>query len=282
MNLKETVAIAFAVTAAFASFGCGGSGKPSTSSQTQSVSTQPKKNIDETEIKNIMRKLESTDIAERKEACALEKLPGYSLHKTPLLDNQSAVQDAYFNRTLKFGNLTVSDLKQEGNIASARLSFTAADNKQYTMVEHFIRIDTKWVFDAMDCKASKALQVTPEDASHLEAAANIGYTYKDELFLVFDVRSKTATNYRIGWAQPATFLLITDAGEFLAQNIEGLTVPTERILVSSSGPIRFILPFKGATGKPKSLRITGFNELTREGGPLNNDVAQVVTFTLSE
>lgn len=281
MKLKKTIAIGFAATALFASFGCGGGGKQGGSSPAASAVTQQSKDLDEATIKNLLKKLESSNIQDKQEVCPLEKLPGYALYKTPLNDVQSKLQNEYYNRSLKFSNLSVADIKKDGDFASARLSYTTAENKLNTEILHFARIDGKWCVEPTGFKAVKSLKVAADD-ERIEAAANLGYTYENVPVIVLDVRSKTATRYKASWANPATFLLITDAGEFPTQNVGNFVAPMHSIAVSSAEPTRFCLPFKGASGKPQALRVIGFNELSDRGLPLDMNGSQVVTFTFSE
>ncbi len=284
MNLRKSVAIAFAAIAAVSSFGCGSggnSGSRSSSANQSAVSAPQKKPLDEAEIRALLKKLESSDIAERKEVVPMEKLAGYAMRKTALLDWSGMLND-YFNRKLKYNNLAVADIKQDGDWASARISYTGSDNKKYDEKSCFRRIDGKWVFDPGEIKEVRTLKVSGYDAAELEAAANLGYTYENEPLIVFDIRSRTATKYMAGWVTPAVFVLVTDKGEYPIQNVESFAGPTGPEPISSAQVSRFCLPFKGAKGTPKFLRITGFNELDSRGLPVGVDNAQVMTFTLSE
>lgn len=282
MNLKNTIVMGAATMALFVSFGCGGNGNPNASSPAQIVNVQQKKNIDEAIIKSLIKKLESSDIADKKEACPMEKLPGYAMLKTPLMDIQEKSRVAFFNHTVKSSNLSVSEIKQEEDFASARISFTTADNKLNTEILQFTRIDGKWCIDALRLKSVKHLKVSGDDAQ-LEAAANLGYTYENEPIIVLDVRSKTTAVYQAGgWSVPS-YILITEQGEFPLQNTAQVSMNPEWVYrITSAQTSRFTLPFKGATGTPKALRITGFNELNSEGFAVGHDKNQVVTFTLSE
>lgn len=276
MNLKNTIAIGLSVAALFASFGCGG-GKQNSTSSSASVSTQQKKPLDEATIKGLSKKMESSKIEDRKEAFPIEKLPHYSWLNTSLKK-----PDFDLNQPVKFDNLSISAFNQEGDFASARVSYTSTDNKQQSETWHFRRFNGKWCVDG-GIKTTKSLQVSGFDSSQLEVAANLGYTYQNEPVLLFDARSKTKTNYELGtWNQPS-YILITDKGEFPLQNTtEFSTNPSAVYTVTSAQPSRFILPFKGATGTPKALRITGFNELDGRGVPANYNSEQVATFTFSE
>lgn len=281
MNLKKSIAVGFAVTALFASFGCGGGGgTEGRTGSPQAASTQQKKPLDEATIKSLAKKMESSNIAERKEAILPENLPAYTFIKTPLKD-ESAV---FFNQIAKFENLSVSNIQQEGDIASAKVSYIGADKKQHSEEWYFRRLEGKWYGDFNGgIQSAKHLQVSGIDGAALEAAANIGYTYENEPILALDVRSKTAAVYQLGrWGHPS-YILITDKGEFPLQNTARLSVnPSFACRITSAQPFRFYLPFKGATGTPKALRIVGFNELDSRGLPLNHAHDDTVTFTLSE
>ncbi len=281
MNLKKTIIIGLAVMAVFSSFGCGDSGKQGSSSSSASVSTQQKKPLDEATIKALLKKMESSNIAEKKEACPVEKMAGYRLLKTPLMEPGVKIQD-YYNQTFTFSNLSISEIKQDDDFASARLSYTTNDKKSYNGVYHFVRMNGKWCVDLTDIKIAKPLNISGYDTSQLDVATNIGYTYENDIIIAFAVRSKTTTNYTLGqWSQPS-YVLITDKGEFPAQNTEGISGPTGFFQITSAQPISLYIPFKAATGKPKALRIIGFNEMDSQGFPVGNNTAQVVTFTLSE
>ena len=277
MNLQKSIAIGFAVTALFASFGCGG-GNQSGSGSSTSISAQQKKSLDEAEIKRIMKKLESPDIKDKKEAYPIEKLPFGGLMKTPLKDDLPLFE---FNSKTRFDNLSITDLKQDGDFASAQLSFVNEDKKTINERFYFRKVDGKWCADFFPIKTAKPLKVSNYDETQLEAAANLGYTYKNEPVIIFDVRSKTATKYMVGRALAATFILITDTGEFPMQNTDILSAPQTFSYVSSEEASRFELPFKGATGTLKALRIVGFNKADNRGIPVSHE-PEVVTFTFSE
>lgn len=281
MNFQKSIAISFAVTALFVSFGCGGGGNQSGSGSSTSISAQQKKNIDEATIKSILKKTESANIADKKAVCPVEKQPGFAILKTPLIDVQAEWQNAFFNQVFHGDNLSVSEIKQDGELASARVSYVTLEKKPRTEVLYFMRMNGKWYLDPLGFKIVKSLKVAVSD-ERLEAAANLGYTYENQPVIFFDVRSKTATSYKIGWAGPAEFILITDAGEFSTQNIGVYTVPIRPVKVSSAEAIRVVLPFNGAMGKPQAIRVIGFNELNNGGTPAGFDERQVVTFTLSE
>lgn len=181
-----------------------------------------------------------------------------------------------------YPRIQVSNLQQEGDFASAKVSYTGIDNQRHNEVWCFRRLDGKWCGDALGLKSAKPLKVSDYDGASMEVAANIGYTYKNDIIIAFDVRSKTTTNYTLGqWGQPS-YVLVTDKGEFPAQNLEGMSAPSGFFQITSAQPLRLYIPFKSATGKPKALRITGFNEIDNQGFPVGNDMAQIVTFSLSE
>ena len=277
MNLKKSIAIALTVTAVFASFGCGDSGKQSGSSSSASVSTLQKKPLDEATIKNLGKKMASAKMEDRQEACPLDKLPLYAWLTTPLKK-----PDIDLNQPPKCDNLSISNLQQEGDFASARVSYTGIDNKQINETWYFRRLNGKWCVDG-SIKTAKSLKVSGFDPNQFEAAANLGFTHQNEPVLLLDIRSKTSTNYQAGgWSQPS-YVLVTDKGEFLLQNTTDFAIDPRTIcLVTSAQPFRFILPFKGATGTPKALRITGFNELDSQRFAVGHDTDQVITFTLSD
>ena len=279
MNLKKTVAIALAVLSTFAFFGCGNdSGKQGVSIPSQRASIN-QKNIDEATVKSLMKKMESPNLADKIEACPVEKLPGYAMYKTSLGDSRAETQDKIFGRTYKFNEISVSEIKQEGDFALVRLSYTTAENKMHTITVPFARIDGKWGIDFLDCKSVKPLEVAGYDSSLLEAAANLGYTHDNEIIIVFDVRSKTGTKY---FVLPVV-TLITDQGEFPLRNTSiQSTNLLDAFYVTSVKVTRLNLPFKDALGTPKALRFAGFNETDSRGIPINGDVMQVMTFKLSE
>ncbi len=281
MNLKKTIAIGLAATALFASFGCGNDGTQGGAGSSANVAIQQSKDLDEATIKNLLNKMESSNMKDKQEVCPLEKLPGYGLYKTPLFDVQPKLQNEYYNRTFKFSNVSVTDIKKDGDFASARLSYTTAENKPNTEILHFARLGGKWCVEPIGLKIVKPLKVAVDD-ERLEAAANLGYTYENVPVIVLDVRSKTSTRYKTGWVNPATFILLTDVGEFPTQNIGDFIAPMRPFDVLSAGPTRFFLPFKGASGKPQAVRVIGFNELSDRGLPLDMNGSQVVTFTFSE
>lgn len=277
MNLKKEIIIALAATALFASFGCGGGGKQSASGTSAGVSTQQKKPLDEATIKEIGQKMTSPNIEDKKAVCPIEKLPLHIFLKTSLRD------EATFNmsQSFKFENPSVSNIKETGDFATANVSYTGVDNKQFNEKWYFKRIDGKWVYN-LGIKTAKSLKVSGYDEAALEAAANIGYGYDNEPNLALDVRSKTTTVYQLGgWSHPA-YILITDQGEFPVQNTDLFSAPTGVFRITSAQPFRLYLPFRGATGTPKALRITGFNELDGRGFAVGHDSSQVVTFTFSE
>lgn len=279
MKLKKSFAIGFVAAALFASFGCGDSGKQGASGTSTSIVSQPNKPLDEATIKEIGKKLVSPSMEDKKAACPIEKLPLYTFLKTSLRD------EAKFNmnQSAKFENPSVSNIKEEGDFATANVSFTGMDNKQFNEKWHLRRIDGKWVYDGgIGIKTAKTLKVSGYDEAALEAAANIGYDYNNEPNLVLDVRSKTTTVYQLGgWSRPS-YVLVTDQGEFPLQNTELYSASEGIFRITSAQPFRLYLPFKGATGKPKALRITGFNELDGRGFAIGHDSNQVMTFTLSE
>lgn len=277
MNLKKSIIIALAVTAAFASFGCGDSGKQGGSGSSANVSTQQAKPIDEATIKKLAKHLTSPKIEDRKDVFPIEKLPATAFFKTSLKDGSNSLVN--FNQPPKIDNLSVSDIKQSGEYASARASFTGDNNQQFNEFWIFRKLNGKWVFDAFGIKTSKPLNVSGYDGAQLEAAANIGYTYKNEPVIVFDVRSKNATKY-LALSQS---VLVTDSGEFPLQNTETYNAdPSVFWEITSAQPFRFIIPFKGATGKPKAIRFLSFNELDSLGLPINPMTNDEMTFTLSE
>ncbi len=282
MKCTKTIAIALAVAATFVPFDCESSEKQGDSVLPTSIGEQQAEPLDEATVKNLMKKMESSNIAKKKEACPWEKLPGYAMYKTPLLDRQTEEQNKCFNRTQKFNQLSVSEIKQTGNIASARISYTTTKNTLMTDLMHYVRINGKWCLDPIGVKTVKSLKISGYDDALLEVEGNLCYTYANEPFIALDVRSKTTTSYSIGWAHPASFTLITDAGEFPPQDAGIFSVPTGSAAVTSAKPKRLLLPFKGATGEPQALRIVGFNELSIKGLPLDHDSAQVMTFTLNE
>lgn len=278
MNLKKSIIIALAVTAAFSSFGCGSSGKQGGSGSSANVSTQQAKPIDEATIKKLAKQMTSPKIEDRKDAFPIENHPAAAILKTPLKDDSNSFMN-FISQPLKIDNLSVSDIKQSGEYASARASFTGDNNQQFNEFWIFRKLNGKWVFDAFGIKTSKPLNVSGYDGAQLEAAANIGYTYKNEPVIVFDVRSKNATNY-LALSQS---VLVTDSGEFPLQNTETYNAdPSVFWEITSAQPFRFILPFKGATGKPKAIRFLSFNELDSLGLPINPMTNDEMTFTLSE
>ncbi len=278
MNLKKSIAIALTVAAAFASFGCGGGGQQSGSSA--SVSSQQVKPLDEATIKKLVKQLASSKLEDRKAAFPVEKLPMAAFLKTVLKDGDNTWGDV--SQPIIIDNLSVSNIKQSGDYASAQASFTV-NNQQFNRPWIFRKLDGKWVFDFLGIKTSIPLKVSGYDSSQLEVAANFGYTYENDPVLLLDVRSKTAAVYKLGlWSQPS-YILVTDKGEFPVQDTATISIAQNTIFqISSAQPFRFCLPFKGATGKPKALRITGFNELDSRGFSVGHDDNQVVTFTLSE
>ena len=281
MNLKKSIAIALTATALFASFGCGDTGKQSVSNPAQSVTTQQNKPLDEATIKEIIKKLESSNIEERKALFWFDKLPADTFLKTPLKDGNTVFD---LSQPLKHENLTVSNIKQEGDFAVVKASYIGADNQRHSEENCFRRFDGKWYIDLpVGIKSANHLRVSGYDEAALEAAANIGYTYEDEPIIVLDVRSKTTAVYQVGgWSQPS-FVLITDKGEFPLQNTARCIMNLMEVgWINSAQPFRFMLPFKGAVGKPKAVRIIGFNELDNQNLPVDRDMKQVVTFTLSE
>ena len=280
MNLKKSIAIGLAATALFASFGCGDSGKQSGSGSPPSASMQQNKPLDEATIKALAKKLESPNMAEKKEAFPLEELPTHILIKTSLTDENSNV----FSQPIKIDNLSLSDIKQNGEYASVQASFKDAANQQHNDLWIFRRLNGEWKFDPFGIKTAKPLKVSGYDGVRFETAANIGYTYENDPVLIFDIRAKTSTVYQLGgWSQPS-YVMVTDKGEFPPQNATTFLAPAANMVaqITSAQPFRLYLPFKGATGTPKALRITGFNELDSRGFAVDHDKNQVVTFTLSE
>lgn len=278
MNLKKSIAIALVATALFASFGCGNDGKQSGGGPSASVSTQQNKPLDEATVKELGKKMASPNMEDKKVAVPFEKLPAYTFLKTPLSDEPTF----NFNPAGKFENPSISNIKQEGNFATANVSYIGVDNKPFNEKWHLRRIDGKWVYDPAGIKTAKSLKVSGFDEAVLEAAVNIGYDYSNEPNLAIDVRSKTTTVYQLGgWSHPS-YVLVTDQGEFPTQNTENYSAPSGVFQITSAQPFRFYLAFKGATGTPKALRITGFNELDEQGFAVGHDSSQVVTFTFSE
>lgn len=278
MNFKKIIAIVLTATAVFASFGCGG-GKQNSSGESAGISTQQKKTLDEAAIKTILKKMESSNIADKKEICPFEKLPGYSFDTTPLRDSRITL-----DANLKFDNLVISNIKQDGDFASVKLSYLGADKQQHHQkLWYFRRLEGKWVYDCFGIKSSKSLKVSGYDESKLEAAANIGYTFDNELVIVLDVRSKTTASFEVGGFGRTSYSLITDKGEYPVQNTEWYSLDSSSHgTVTSAKPLRIYIPFKGAVGAPKALRITSFNEIGSNSLPVGYDVNQVVTFTFSE
>ncbi len=276
MNFKKNIAIALAVMALFASFGCGNDGKHGGGGTSVGVSKQQNKPLDEATIKELSKKLTSPNMEDKKAACPIEKLPMNTFLKTSLRDETKYIQSG------KLEILSVSNIKETGDFATANVSYIGLDNKQYNEKWYCRRIEGKWVSD-IGIKTAKSLKVSGYDEAALDVAANIGYTYDNEPILAFDVRSKTTTVYQLGgWSHPS-YVLVTDQGEFPLHNTEVISVPAAGIFrITSAQPFRFYLPFKGATGTPKALRITGFNELDEQGFAVGQDSNQVMTFTLSE
>ena len=158
-------------------------------------------------------------------------------------------------------------------------SFTGDNNQQINALWTFKKLNGKWVFYMSEIKTSKPLKISGYDGAQLEAAANIGYTYNNEPVIVFDVRSKNNTNY-LALSQS---VLVTDTGEFPIQNTEACSTDSTVFWeITSAQPFRFVLPFKGATGKPKAIRFLSFNELDSLGLPINPMTNDEMTFTLSE
>lgn len=278
MNLKKSIAIGFAAMALFVSFGCGSSGKQGGSGSPANVSTQQEKPIDEATIKKLAKQMTSPKIEDRKDAFPIENHPAAAILKTPLKDDSNSFMN-FISQPLKIDNLSVSDIKQSGEYASARASFTGDNNQQINALWTFRKLNGKWVFYMSEIKTSKPLKISGYDGAQLEAAANIGYTYNNEPVIVFDVRSKDTINY-LALSQS---VLVTDSGEFPIQNTATCsTDPTVLWEITSAQPFRFILPFKGATGKPKAIRFLSFNELDSLGLPINPMTNDEMTFTLSE
>lgn len=281
MNLKKSIAIALAATALFASIGCGDSGKQNASNPAQNITSQPNKPLDEATIKEIVKKFESSNSEERKALAWFGKFPAEAFLKTSLKDGNTTFD---FSQPLKYDNLTVSNIKQEGDFAVVKCSYIGVDKQHHSEENCFRRFDGKWYIDLnVGIKSANHLRVSGYDEAALEAAANIGYTYEDEPIIVLDVRSKTTAVYQVGgWSQPS-YVLVTEKGEFPLQNTARCIVnPMAVGRINSAQPFRFYLPFKGATGTPKAIRIVGFNELNSEGFAVGHDKNQVVTFTLSE
>ncbi len=278
MNFKRIIAIALTATAVFASFGCGG-GNQNSSGASAGISAQQKKTLDEAAIKTILKKMESSNIADKKEVCPVEKLPGYSFETTPLRDSRITL-----DANLKFDNLVISDIKQDGDLASVKLSYLGADKQQHHQkLWYFRRLEGKWVYDCFGIKSSKSLKVSGYDESKLEAAANIGYTFDNEPVIVLDVRSKTTASFMARGFGHTSYCLITDQGEYPVQNTEWYSLDLSRPWrVTSAKPFRIYMPFKGAVGAPQALRITSFNEIGSDFFPVGHDMNQVVTFTFSE
>ena len=221
--------------------------------------------------------MESSKIEERKDACPIEKLPIYAFLKTPIKDDSNTFFS--FNQLGKIGNLSVLNIKQADEFATAQVSYTGANNQQFNVIWIFRRLNGKWKLDPMGLKTVKPLKAATSDETQLEVAANIGYTYKNDIILAFDVRSKTAANYLARYQS----VLITDSGEFPLHNTETYGVdPNVFWEITSAQPVRFIIPFKGATGKPKAIRFLSFNELGSNRLPLNPAVNDEITFSLSE
>lgn len=278
MNPKKFIAISLAVMAAVFSFGCGNNGNQGGSNPSAGVSAQQEKPLDEETVKSIFKTMSGSNLAQKKAVCPIEKLPIYSWFRTPLKDESSTRIDLSKFPLVK--NLVILDIKQDGNFATAKTSWEDADGRQHNdCLDYFIRVDGKWCYNIWGFKSSHPLNVDGYDTARLEVGANIGYNYENDPMIIFDVRSKTETRYYL--IRP-NFVLVTDQGEFPMQNTSQISVPSGDFMVTSAEAIRFGIPFKGAVGAPKALRITGFNETNSQGFPLNHDIAQVMTFTLSE
>jgi len=274
MDFKKAMLLSLFIISSLSSFGCGGG-------DSAGVSIKQEQEIDEAVIRRLAHQMESSNIEERKEACLLEKLPGFAIYKTPLFDEQPSFQDDFFSQPLSFNNLSITNIRRDGDSASAAFSYQTEQDEQITETYRFVRIDGRWSLDPLVISSSKPLKAVGED-DRLEAAANLGFTHKDEPVIVLDVRSRTSTRYMVGWTEPASFTLITEDGEFPVQNADFFYAPGDSFAVSSAGPTRFTLPFRDATGAPRAIRVVGFNELNAQGLPLGADQAQVMTFTLSE
>ncbi len=281
MNLKKSIVIAFAAMAVASPLAIGSAAAPANPID-EAVSTPQEAPLTEAEIQRLFKLMTSKEIEARLEAAPIDKLPGYAIMRTPLWDTRDMCMDQYLNRRKPSRGLIISDLKPEGNWGTARVSYIDTDNKRYSQLLFFRRLEGKWVVDPSSIKTTREMKISGFDAAKLEVAANLGYTYKNEPVLVIDMRSITATRFSAGWVSRAGFVLVTDEGEFPIQNTDYLDGPRGPIFISSDRPSRFCLPFKGATGTPRALRITGFNELDNIGLPARGGRDQEVTFTLSE
>ena len=282
MKFTKQLAVALAVAAAVFPLNCESSGKQEGFVLTANFDAQQGEPLNEETVKSLMKRMESSNIAAKQAACPWEQLPGHAMYKTSLLDKQTAAQNKCFNRMQKFDQLSVSEIQQTGDYASARLSYMTEKKKLVTELMHYVRINGEWRLDPIGVKTVKPLKVTGYDGALLEVAGNLCYTYENEPFIVLDMRSKTTTSYSLGWANAASFTLVTNAGEFPPQDTELFAAPTNSAKVTSAKPSRLLIPFKGAAGEPQALCIVGFCELSDRGLPTDRDSAQVMTLTFSE
>lgn len=285
MKIRKVILALSLVMLAVLFGGCGDSKqntttKPESAMQKNSdVSKQKEGDLDEKIVKKLISIWGSKDIAKRQSICPVSKLPVAKLLTTRLINGEKLIE-RNIQEPFEYKDIKVSNVRQNGNFGTAHVSFV--DGTLHMSEESgFIKIDGKWYMNLSTITSVSKMNLSGYDKRMLDIDANIGYGFDKEYLIVMDVRAKTDKLYSAGWVEPITAVLITDKGEYPLQNFGNFFAPDSPLKISSKEPVRIALPFKGATGTPKALRLKGFNELDSRGLPANGDVAQVMNVSLN-
>ena len=280
MRIKKLGIIVLVVAVSFSMTGCSSS-EQEDSPKVQVSSSQVVKNekLDEANIRKLCEAMSPEgDMDTRRRAYPVKNLPGGALLTTALYDGAAEFQNNV-DRGIKAENIKISNIQQDGNHATADISYTV-NGQQVNEHTYFLKINGEWHFDLDDVKAAYRTKISGYDGAMVKMEANLGYTYNNDPIVVLDMQSKASKNYMAGWVEPMKVMLVTDKGEFPVKNTAKCYATTSPVKVTSVQPTRVFLPFAGASGTPKALRVIGFNELNNRGLPLNGDNAQTITLNI--
>lgn len=261
--------------------GCSNTSQSGGETQVSSTAEVKIKPLDEATVKKTRELLHpSKDVKERLKVWFPEDSPSAIFMKTSLLDGNEK-QKQNFMAGYLIDNIQVANIAQEGNLATADVSYTI-EGRPKNWRDFYAWYNGEWHANIMGLKDVYHISLSGYDEASLIMDANLAYSYGGDPVIALDVQRKNAGGYSAGWTSSIKAVLITDTGEFPISGFNGFDSQLAVFKITSARPTRLYFAFAGATGKPKALRLIGLNKLDDRGLPVNHDESQTVTLNIDK
>ena len=279
MIIKKTLLALFLGIAVFSIAGCAGGEQSGEGTHLFDFMDEKDKDLDEATIRKLCAAMSpKADDKEKERAYPLQELPAAACLNTSMINGVANIMNEMRQGT-NLEDIKVYDIQQDGNHGSANISCTnAGQTSMFRM--NFLRINGKWCINFLGIKDGGPVKISGYDKAAVKIEGTIGHTFAGDTVIILDMQSLTNRSYSAGWVEPMQAVLITDQGEFPIRKVEDAIGPAPHTMISSHQPARLALPFAGAKGQPKQLRLIGFNALNSRGLPVNIGEAQVLTLNI--